>query len=86
MEGPLLTLYFRHGCHLCDDMQQHLRGLQEGWRFKLEFVDIDRNQDLKSRYGTLVPVLAGDNEEICHYFLDEMALRNYLSNINPDVA
>ena len=67
MEQPLLTLYYRHGCHLCEDMQQHLMRLQESWQFKIALVDIDSSQELKSLYGSLIPVLADGNEEICHY-------------------
>jgi hypothetical protein len=37
-------------------------------------VDIDRDVELIRRFGTQVPVLCRDDNEICHYFFDESAL------------
>jgi len=42
-------------------------------------VDIDSDPELVARYGHKVPVLVGGDEEICHYFLDEPQLAEYLS-------
>lgn len=72
---PVLTLYSRLYCHLCENMLQALRGLQPVLGFELEVVDIDADPALVRRYGELVPVLNRGEVEICHYFLDENALR-----------
>ncbi len=42
-------------------------------------VDIDRNTELVALYDTKVPVLCLDDVEICHYFLDEKALKSALT-------
>lgn len=76
---PVLTLYSRLYCHLCEDMLQALRGLQPVLDFELEVVDIDADPALARRYGELVPVLNLGDDEICHYFLDENALRACLA-------
>jgi len=78
MAQPKLTLYYREGCHLCDDMLQALRGLQPCLGFELRVVDVDRDPDLQRRYDEWVPVLSHDEREICHYRLDEDALREAL--------
>ena len=52
-------------------------------RFSLAFdvtvVDIDQHPALEAEWGEKVPVLLLDEREICHYFLDENALRQVLS-------
>lgn len=73
-----LTVYGRPDCHLCQDMVAALEGLQQEFAFKFDFVDIDENPRLVLRYGTLVPVLLGNGQEICHHHLDFPALKAFL--------
>lgn len=75
---PRLVLYSRAGCHLCEEMLAGLQSLQAELGFTLATVDIDASPVLASRYGTRVPVLVQDGEEVCHYFLDSGALRQRL--------
>jgi glutaredoxin len=74
-----LTLYYREGCHLCDLMLQALRGLQPRLGFELALVDIDRDEQLRQRYDEWVPVLCHAERELCHYHLDERAVREACS-------
>jgi len=37
-------------------------------------IDVDRDVDLVRLYDSKVPVICIDDDEICHYFLDEKAL------------
>lgn len=75
----MLVLYGRTYCHLCDEMLQHLEQLQGEMGFSLRVVDVDENADLEARFGERVPVLMAGEREICHYRLDQQALRTYLS-------
>lgn len=75
---PRLTLYSRAHCHLCHDMLSALEALSSELRFDLDVVDVDTDPRLDHKYNDLVPVLTGESEEICHYFLDEPKLREYL--------
>lgn len=77
--NPVLILYSRFHCHLCQDMQQLLQERQTTLGFQLEIVDIDTDPELVSRYGEKVPVLMIGKQEICHYFLDEAALKACLA-------
>ncbi|HHH43334.1 MAG TPA: glutaredoxin family protein [Gammaproteobacteria bacterium] len=43
--------------------------------FEVQLVDVDRDPELAKRYDEWVPVLCLGEEEICHYRLDEQALR-----------
>lgn len=73
-----LTFYYRSGCHLCDDMWQQLQEFRKERAFELDPVDVDGSPQLQARYGTLVPVLARGDQELCHYYLDPVALDNCL--------
>ena len=73
-----LTLYARRDCHLCAEMHRDLVALGDRLAFTVETVDIDGDPDLEARYGHKVPVLVGGDEEICHYFLDQPQLEEYL--------
>ena len=77
------TLYARSYCHLCQDMLDALLLLQPpGKPFTVDVIDIDESPDaaLLARFDELVPVLFADlaQPELCHYFLDEEAVRRCL--------
>jgi hypothetical protein len=61
-------------------MLQLLRERQQALAFELEIVDIDTDTSLVEQYGEKVPVLTFGEQEICHYFLDEAALKACLAN------
>ena len=77
------TLYSRSYCHLCEDLLDALRAFmaREGLACGVDVIDVDADPALVERFDELVPVLFGDDlagHEICHYFLDEAALRRHL--------
>ena len=76
-----LILYVRQDCHLCAEMRSELTALETRLAVTFELVDIDSDPKLVVRYGHKVPVLVGGDEEICHYFLDEPQLAEYLSRL-----
>lgn len=78
-----LTLYYRNDCHLCEDMWQLLQSMREERMFDIQLQDIDTDPALKSRFGTLIPVLAAGEQVICNYYLDPVALNRYLDQL-PD--
>ena len=44
-------------------------------------VDVDADPALEAKYDELVPVLLHGDTELCHYFLDEAKVREYLAGI-----
>ena len=76
-----LIIYVRKDCHLCSDMISELKKLQAKLCFNIELVDVDSNAGLLEKYGEFVPVLMGDNAEICHFYLDAKALDAYFAKI-----
>jgi hypothetical protein len=77
----VLTVYARTYCHLCDDMIAALRSLQGRFSFEISVIDVDSEAALEARYGELVPVLEADGRELCHYFLDEAAVTDFLAKM-----
>ncbi|HHH47024.1 MAG TPA: glutaredoxin family protein [Thiotrichales bacterium] len=75
-----LTLYGRDGCHLCEDMLAALQPWVESGRLQVRWVEVDRDPELRTRYGLRVPVLCLGAREICHYHLDPVALEAALTD------
>lgn len=72
-----LTLFFREGCHLCDEMRLELYPFIEQYGFFLKEVDVDTKADLFEKYNVKVPVLCLGDEEICHHFFDRDMVAKY---------
>lgn len=75
---PHFLLYGRQYCHLCHEMEEALERLQETLSFSFEAIDLDEYPELDIKFGELIPVLEIAGQVVCHYRLDEQALRAYL--------
>ena len=64
---PLVTLYTRHGCCLCDDAKKVLMEARRRADFDYEELDIDRNPELVRLYNDEVPVIAIDGRKAFKY-------------------
>ena len=82
MSGPAgeqrFTVMSREWCHLCHDLVDALRPLADAAGWGIEVIDVDQRPDLEARWGEWVPVLLHGEHELCHYHLDEAAVRAYL--------
>lgn len=76
-----LTLMSRGYCHLCHDMEAALVPLADEFGATVTVLDVDADPALEARYDELVPVLLHGETELCHYFLDEAKVREYLAGI-----
>jgi glutaredoxin len=76
---PVLTLYTRDGCHLCEDALGALERLRPELGFELRCVDIESDEALHRAYLERIPVIALDGEELYDFFLDEADLRRRLA-------
>jgi hypothetical protein len=59
-------------------MTQALERLRPVYGFDYREVAVDADPELARQYGQRVPVLTAGNDEICHYFLNERRLVEYL--------
>lgn len=76
-----LTLLSRAWCHLCHDMEAALAPVAAEFGADVTVVDVDADPTLEERYDELVPVLLHGGVELCHHFLDEAKVREYLAGI-----
>nr|XP_017015169.1 uncharacterized protein LOC108069556 isoform X1 [Drosophila takahashii] len=84
LEGlPLLTLYTRDPCSLCDEMVQQLERGFAG-RFRLEKVYIDRKENVRflRLFRHDIPVLFFNGQFLCMHRLNENALVERLDGLN----
>ena len=54
---PVVTIYSRATCHLCDVALETLTSLQNQHEFSIEKIYIDGDAELTARYGEQVPVI-----------------------------
>jgi glutathione S-transferase len=78
---PVLTLYGKPGCHLCENARAAVERVREAHPFELEEVDVSIDPLLYRRYGERIPVLAVDDEELFEFFVDEVALLERLDRV-----
>lgn len=67
-----VTLYTRHGCHLCTHAKETILATRSG-DFILEEIDIDADPDLRERYTNDVPVVAIDGFDVFWHHVDPVA-------------
>ena len=72
---PRFELVTRHGCHLCDEMAAELESAGLGFTS----LDVDREPDLKARFGEVVPVLLRDGKPVAKVRVDAALLRRLVS-------
>lgn len=77
---PVVTLYTRAECHLCDAAFATLQELRREMRFTLEICDIDAEPGLTQRYGDTVPVVAIDGVAVAQAPFEAAELRDALAS------
>jgi glutaredoxin len=73
--APDVTLYTRHGCHLCDEARRIL----EDHQLTMKLVDIDTDPVLGERFDSCVPVVEIDGRIRFRGRIDPMLLRRILA-------
>jgi glutaredoxin len=78
---PLVTLYTRRGCCLCDDAKRVLADARRRADFDYRELDIDTDRELLRLYNDEVPVITIDGAKAFKYrvtldeFLKKLAAR-----------
>ena len=73
-----ITIYSRHGCHLCDDAFNTLESMRKELNFEIEVIDIDQDAELIKLYSDQVPVIHIDGEHHDFYKVDPTRFRSSL--------
>jgi glutaredoxin len=74
----LVTIYSRHGCHLCEVAEATLAELKDELNFEIEIKYIDGSNELEKLYGHEVPVIHIDGEHHDFYKVDPERFKSSL--------
>jgi glutaredoxin len=74
----MVTVYSRHGCHLCEDAVKTLESMREELAFEIEIIYIDGDAELEKLYGNEVPVIHINGEHHDFYKVDPERFRSSL--------
>ena len=77
---PVVTVYGRPGCHLCDDARAAVLRVAALVPLELVEVDIESDDELFKRLLERIPVVTVEGHELFEYFVDEDALVSALSS------
>ena len=80
-ELPVVTIYSRPGCHLCDDMKAVVTRVARSVPLTLEVIDISTDPALEASYGPEIPVLMIGGKKAAKYRLREGDLRRLLLHL-----
>ena len=76
--STLITIFSRHGCHLCEVAEATLTELKEVLDFEIEVNFIDGDVELEKLYGNEVPVIHIDGEHHDFYRVDPVRFKSSL--------
>lgn len=71
----VLQVMSRDWCHLCYELIAALEPLAAELGWSVRVVDVDQDPELEARWDELVPVVLAGDRMLCHYHLDEAAVR-----------
>jgi glutaredoxin len=74
----MVTVFSRHGCHLCEDAVKTLENMREELAFDIEIIYIDGDSELEKLYGNEVPVIHINGEHHDFYRVDPERFRTSL--------
>jgi glutaredoxin len=74
----MVTIYSRHGCHLCESAIETLQSLQDELNFEIEIIYIDGDEKLEKLYGEQVPVTHIGGEHHDYWRVDPDRFRSSL--------
>jgi thiol-disulfide isomerase/thioredoxin len=80
-DAPVVKLFTKEGCTLCDKVKEVLKGIQEEYPHSLEQVDITDagHEEWISKYKYDIPVLHVNNQYWIKHRIDEEEAKNGLT-------
>ena len=73
-----VTIYSRHGCHLCEVAESTLESLREELNFEIEVIYIEDDAELIRLYSDQVPVIHIDGIHHDFYKVDPLRFKSSL--------
>jgi hypothetical protein len=81
---PVLTLYTRPGCCLCDKARELIEKVGRDLPLTLELIDITGDAELERLWGEKIPVVARDGQVAIVSRVSEFWLRRILAGETSD--
>ena len=73
-----VTVYSRHGCHLCELAIETLSTLDQELNFQIDVIYIEDNKELIDLYSDQIPVIHIDGKHLDFYKIDVERFRSSL--------
>jgi len=87
VSAPVVTLYGREGCHLCDEARAEIVALRGALpAFELREIDIDTDDELHARFLERIPVVEVDGDIVAELDIDGAALDAALAGRRTDTV
>jgi len=80
---PKISVYGRHGCHLCEVAIETLEQMQGELKFSIEKIYIDGDLELEKLYGEQIPVIHIDGEHHDFFRVNVERFRSSLGIHHP---
>lgn len=77
---PILHVYSRPGCHLCELLIEELLPLVQG-QLVIEVRDVDQREEWRRAYDIRIPVVEFEGEWVFEHKLDRAALQAILDGL-----
>lgn len=74
----VVTVFSRHGCHLCDVAMDQLESMKNELNFEIEKIFIDADLELEKLYGEQVPVIHIDGVHHDFFKVDPERFKAFL--------
>ena len=78
----VFTVLSREWCHLCHELVDGLEPIAAELGWTVRVIDVDADPELVARWDELVPVLLAGDRKLCHYHLDEVAVRAHVAEFS----
>ena len=78
MKPPMVTIYGRSGCHLCEEAVNQISPLAKSLNFTIEERMIDGDKELEDLFGQLIPVIHINGEYVSHFKIDLDYFKSFL--------
>jgi len=82
LSDPVVTLYGRPGCHLCDEARQAIVEMA-GEGIQLRELNIESDEGLLRSYLERIPVVEVDGREVSELVFDRDAFARALHTVGP---
>jgi len=80
---PIVRMYSRRTCGLCDEARAVIRAEQARFSFQFDEVFIDGDDSLEGEYGLRVPVVEVDGAEEFEFTIEAARLREVVARSKP---